>query len=270
MTFKDRIGIDVGRRLALEDAIEWADTNAVRFIDTQIDIAPNALETFGDARCGPIRDRLSETGVTLGLHTLSAVNIAEVSPFLRDAADQYLRAYIDAARRLGAEWVEVHAGYHFTSDRDLRMAAGRERLKHAVGYAEEQGVLLSLENMNWEPDLAEVHYLGHTVEECLYYFDAIQSDHLRWSFTINHATLVPEGITGFLDAMPMTRLHEVRLADSNGEYELHMQPGDGIIDFRDTFRRIEGAGFRGHYMSAYGSLDAMLKGRDYLVSTCAP
>ena len=31
------------------------------------------------------------------------------------------------------------------------------------------------------------------------------------------------------------------------------------------FRRIERAGFRGHYMNAFGSLDDMLRGRDELV-----
>ena len=31
------------------------------------------------------------------------------------------------------------------------------------------------------------------------------------------------------------------------------------------FRRIEGNGFPGHYMNAFGSLDDMLAGRDELV-----
>jgi len=270
MNFRDRIGVDCSRTVAAEDAVAWAKTNDVTYIDCQIDIAPNALESFDDARCGPIREACADAGIHIGLHTLSAVNIAEVSPFLRDAADEYLRAYIDAAAGLNAEWIEVHAGYHFTDDKDLRMAAGLERLKRATGYAEEKGVQLLLENLNWEPDLAEVHYLAHTVEECLYYFDAIQSPALNWSFTINHATLVPEGIAGFLDGMPTARLAEVRIADNNGEYEIHMFPGDGIIDFKDAFRRIEATGFTGHYMSSYGTMDDMLRGRDYLVNNCAP
>lgn len=265
LSIRDRIGIDVGRKLPVEDAVEWAADNGVRYIDCQIDIDPNALESFDEARCAPIRDACARSGVHIGLHTLSAVNIAEVSPFLRDAADAYLRGYIDAAKRLNAEWVEVHAGYHFTSDKALRMEAGRERLKRATAYAADRGVQLLLENLNWEPDLAEVHYLAHTVDECRYYFHAIPSPSLAWSFTINHATLVPEGIAGFLDGMPTDRLKEVRLADNNGEYEIHMFPGEGIIDFADTFRRIEATGFRGHYMCAFGAPDAMLRGREVLV-----
>lgn len=266
LSIKDRIGIDVGRKLSVEDAVDWAADNGVRYIDCQIDIEPNALESFDEVRCAPIRAACEKRGIHLGLHTLSAVNVAEMSPFLRDAADAYLRGYIDAAKRLNAEWVEVHAGYHFTSDKAPRMEAGLQRLQRAAAYAAEQGVQLLLENLNWEPDLAEVHYLAHTVEECRYYFDAIRSPALAWSFTVNHATLVSEGIAGFLDGMPTDRLKEVRLADNNGEYEIHMYPGEGIIDFTDTFRRIEATGFGGHYMCAFGPLDDMLRGREVLAA----
>ena len=262
---RQRIGVDLGRKLPLEDGIRWAAANEVRYVDAQIDIAPNAMESFDDARCAAIRDLCAEQGVHLGLHTLSAVNIAEVSPFLRDATDRYLQAYMDLSVKLGAEWIVVHAGYHFTADKDLRMAASLERLKRAAGYAEKVGALLLLENLNWEPDLAEVHYLAHSVEESRAYFDAIPSPQLKWSFTINHATLVPEGIAGFLAAMPADRLAEVRMADNNGEYELHMFPGEGIIDFADTFRRIEATGFQGHYMCGFGSLDDMLRGREVIL-----
>lgn len=269
MKFKDRIGVDVGRALTLEDAIHWAAARGVRYIDLQVDIEPNPMESFDDARCERIATLCADTGVHLGLHTLSAVNIAEVSPFLRDAADRYLEAYVDIAVRMRAEWVVVHAGYHFTNDRELRMRAARDRLARAVDHAAAKDALLLLENLNWEPDRAEVHYLAHTVEECRYFFDAIDSPHLGWSFTVNHATLVPEGIAGFVEALPMRRCHEVRLADSNCEYELHMYPGEGKIDFTDMFRRIEGAGFSGHYMNAFGSLDDRDTARDYLVERAA-
>ena len=265
MTLRDRIGIDLGRKMALEEGIAWAGSNDVHYVDAQIDIAPNALESFDDARCLAVRKACEDNGMHLGLHTLSAVNTAEVSPFLRDAVDQYLQAYMDLAVRLNAEWIVVHAGYHFTSDKSLRMQASLERLERAADYAEKVGAKLLLENLNWEPDHAEVHYLAYDVDECRYFFDAIDSSSLAWSFTVNHATLVPEGIDGFIDAMPMNRCEEVRIADNNGEYELHMFPGDGIIDFGNMFQRLEGGGFTGHYTNAFGSLEDCLRGRDVLV-----
>jgi len=264
MNLRDRIGMDVGRKMPAEDAIAWAAANDVKFLDVQADLTPNALETMRE-RAPAIRAALEGTGVRLGLHTLSAVNTAEVSPFVRDAADEYLRAYVDLAALTGAEWIIVHAGYHFTDDYEMRRQAGLERLKRAGDYAEKAGALLLLENTNREPDHAEVKYLACTIEECRFYFDRLQSPSIGFSFTANHAHLWPEGIAGFVDALDFSRCREVRLADCRGTVEEHLRPGEGTIDFGDMFRRLEVAGFSGHYMNQFGSLQDMLDGRDYLV-----
>lgn len=265
MTFRDRIGIDLARRVPVEEGIALAAANDVRYIDVQTDIAPNAMESFDDARCAAVREACEAKNIHLGLHTLSGVNVAEISPFLRDATDQYLKAYIDLAVKLRAEWIVVHGGYHFTSCKEIRKQASVDRLKRVVAYAEEKGVLLQLENLNSEPDLAEVHYLPDNLEETIWYFDQIRSPNLKWAFTINHAHYDPIGIAGFVDGMGMDRCDEIRVADNNGEYELHMHPGTGTVDFVDMFKRIEGAGFEGHYMCGWGTIEQMLEGRDYLV-----
>ncbi len=260
----DRIGMDVGKSLPVEDAIRWAAANRVRFLDVQTDLAPNAMATMQDRAPG-IRALCAELGVILGLHTLSGVNIAEVSPFVSDASDAYLRSYIDLAVTTGAEWVIVHAGYHFTADYKSRRAAGLERLKRAVGHAEERGVLLLLENTNREPDHAEVHYLCSSLEESQWYFSELTSPNLGMAFTANHAHLYPEDVAGFVNGLDLRRCREVRLADCHGTVEEHLCPGEGSMDWPDMFRRIEAAGFTGHYMNQFGTLDDMLKGRDYLI-----
>ena len=109
MAFIDRIGVDFGRRVAVEEAVRIAAEHGVRYIDCQMDIGPNALESFDTERCEALRTACAAHGIHLGLHTLSAVNIAEVSPFVRDAVDRYLEAYIDLAGRLRAAWVVIHA-----------------------------------------------------------------------------------------------------------------------------------------------------------------
>ena len=266
MSLHDRIGVDIGRKLPLEDAAAWAATHDVRFVDVQLDTGANALDTIDEPRAAALRATCERHGIHLGLHTSSAVNVAEYAPYVGDAVEQYLTAYVDAAILLGAEWIVMHAGFHFTSDREQRIAAGRERLMRIVGYAEKKGALVLLENLNKEPAEAEVHYLAHTVEEWRHYFERIQSPAFRLSFTVNHAHLVPEGIAGFVDALDFAQVEEVRLADCfrNG-HEVHLKPGAGDLDFGDMFRRVEGAGFRGHYMNAFGSLDDMLESRDVLV-----
>ncbi|MDH3673304.1 MAG: sugar phosphate isomerase/epimerase [Gammaproteobacteria bacterium] len=263
MTFIDRIGIDVQAKLPLEEAVAWAIAHGLRYIEAEADVTPNAFERFDEALCERISAQCTEHGISLGLHTLSSVNTAEISPFVSPAVDAYLQGYVDLARRLGAKWIVVHAGYHF-GDQQARMHASLERLLRVVAYAEHAGAKLLLENLNWEPDLAEVHYLAHSIEECLYFFDRIDSPSLGWSFTVNHATLEPEGIEGFIDALPMSRCGEVRLADNNGKHEVHMFPGDGMIDFGKLFSRLESLGYISHYMCNFGTLEDMLRGRQRL------
>lgn len=155
-----------------------------------------------------------ENRLHIGLHTSSAVNVAEYAPHAGKGVDEYLKSYVDICPKLGAEWIVVHAGYHFTKDKDRRMTAGLERLKRIADYAH----------------------------------------------------LVPEGVSGFTDALDFSLVGEVRLADCyrNG-HEVHLKPGAGDLDFGDLFRRVEGKGFKGHYTNAFGSLEDRQTARDYLV-----
>lgn len=266
MGFIDRIGIDISRRLKLETAIEWAAKHGLHHIDIQLDTGDNALQKFDTKRCNAVRKLLDKHGLKLGLHTNSAVNVAEYSPVVSDAVTDYLKTYVNIVPKLGASWTEMHAGYHFTKDKKARMDAGKERLKRIVAYAEKKKVLVLLENLNKEPDEAEVHYLAHTVEEWQYYWD-IQSPNFKLCFTANHAHLVPEGIEGFVKALNFKRVREVRLADCfrNG-FEVHLPPGRGNVDFGRMFKLIEGKGYRGYYTNAFGTLDDMLAARETLVN----
>jgi sugar phosphate isomerase/epimerase len=259
MAAPGRIGIDVGEKLPLEDAVAWAAQTGVQIIDVQLDGAGIRIDP---ARANRIREQCGRHGISLGLHTSSAVNVAELAPLVGDAVDAYLQAYVDAAAMLGAGWIVVHAGYHFSSNLTRRMDAGLQRLRRAVAYAETKHTRLLLENLNKEPADAEVHYLAHTFEEWRWYYEKIQSPAFALSFTANHAHLVPEGVEGFLAAIPLDRVVEVRLADCfrNGKEE-HLLPGQGDFDFSGLFHALTARGYQGHYMNAFGSLDDMLSAR---------
>ncbi len=263
MSLHDRIGFDAGAQ-KLEGALAWASQYGFKYVDFNADTGPNRLETWTTARIAVVRELCDQKGIHIGLHTLSGVNVAETSPFVSDAVDQYLRAYIELSGRLKCEWVIVHAGYHFSSEPEARRKASLDRLQRAVEYAESYSARLLLENLNKEPEHSEVHYLAHNVEECRAYFSAIQSPYFGWAFTVNHSHLVPEGIGGFLDAFGTTRIGEVRLADNTGEYEVHLVPGKGTIDFRSLFRRLESSGYTGHYSMAFGTPQDKIAARERL------
>jgi sugar phosphate isomerase/epimerase len=259
----DRIGVDINQKLPLEAAVEWTLKHKVPYIDLCLDQTPELLQK-DSPRMKKARAQLDKAGIRLGLHTLSAVNIAETSPFVTAAADEYLAAYIDAAGRLGAGWIVVHGGYHFGSDKKPRMEAAVARIARICTIAERKKARLLLENLNPEPKDAEVHYLANDLEECRYYFDRLDSPALGWSFTVNHAHIRPNRIDAFLKGLDMKRCGEVRLADCRGTHEEHLKPGEGTIDFPAMFAAIEKSGYRGHYMQAFGSLDDMLEGRQTL------
>ena len=131
---------------------------------------------------------------------------------------------------------------------------------------EVQGVRLLLENMNPEPADAEVRYLACDIPECERFFAALDPEVFGWSFTANHAHMLPVGVEGFYRHFGPARMAEVRLADNRGAKEEHLFPGEGNMDFNALFRLIEGEGYRGHYMLAFGGPDDMRAGRDKLVA----
>jgi sugar phosphate isomerase/epimerase len=263
---KRRIGIDLNRRMKLAPGLELAARHGIRYIDICLDPDPDLLDAR-HPRVAELRDRLASSGVTLGLHTLSSMNVAEDCPFLAEAADAYLAAYIKSARALGAGWVIVHGGYHFTADKRERMEVATARLARAAKVAESEGMTLLLENMNPEPEAAEVKYLVHDVDEAEFYFSRLTSPAVKWAFTSNHAHMLSCGVTGFLDrmralGMDVDRIGEVRLADNRGTVEEHLYPGTGNMDFAGLFETLERRGYRGHYMQDYTSVEDMISGRE--------
>ena len=67
-SLKDRIGIDLGRRVPLEEGIEFARQNDVFYLDAQTDIEPNALESFDADRCRAVREACEAGGILSLIH----------------------------------------------------------------------------------------------------------------------------------------------------------------------------------------------------------
>lgn len=163
----------------VEESIGWAVVHGFSRVDFNADTPDNYPGTFTPARIGTVRALLAEHGITLGIHTLSAINMAEITPVMHAAADEYLRQNFDLAASLAASYVICHGGYHFGGDRERRFAVSLERMRRATAWAEELGLDIYFENHNKEPDEAEIHYLPRDVAETRYFFDAIDSPRFR-------------------------------------------------------------------------------------------
>lgn len=89
---------------------------------------------------------------------------------------------------------------------------------------------------------------------------------MNWSFNIGHANLVPEGVEGFLDALGIERLGQVRLCDNDGEYEAHLPPGEGTVDFHGLFSALTAAGWQGPCVLAFGGVRERVAARDRVLA----
>jgi len=141
------------------------------------------------------------------------VNVAEIAPLVGDAVDAYLQGYADAAVRLGARWVTVHAGFHFSSRVEQRMEAGLDRLRRLVAYAESRGTKILLENLKQGASrrggsLPRLYDRG----VALRYYEKIQSAAFARPSPRTTRTWC-RSVAGFLDLLPLDRVAEVRLAD---------------------------------------------------------
>jgi sugar phosphate isomerase/epimerase len=184
---------------------------------------------------------------------------------MSEAVDAYIQANVDLGQRLGVHHVITHAGLHQSSELPQRHAASLEHLQRAGAYAEKAGVTLLLENLNHEPDDAEVHYMGHSVEELKVYFDNISPSALKWGASVNHMHLLPGDFDSFFDAFGVERIGLILVADNRGTIEEHLLPGQGTMDFSRLFKRLEGDGYRGPYMLTFGNRDQKIAGREYFL-----
>lgn len=264
MPTEGRFGFNAGAGRPLEETLRWAAESAFTYVDFNADRAPNGVHDFDDARVRRVRALQDQHGLHVGIHTSSAVNNAEIAPFVGEAVDEYLRANVALAQRLGCEWVIVHGGYHF-GDIDRRREAAVARLQRLHDFAVARQVPLWFENHNTEPERAEIHYIPDNVAELRWFLEApglVDSPYFRWSFNAAHAHLVPDGVTGFLDAFGVDRIAQVRLTDNTGEYEVHLVPGQGNMDFPGLFRRLDQMGYGAWFSLDFGTDADKVRVRD--------
>ena len=87
MKLFERIGIDLSRNIRIEDGVQWAAKNNVKYLDIQLDNETNAITTFDSKRVAAVRSVREKHGIHIGLHTSSAVNVAEYAPHAGDGVE---------------------------------------------------------------------------------------------------------------------------------------------------------------------------------------
>ena len=65
-----------------------------------------------------------------------------------------------------------------------------------------------------------------------------------------------------MEAFGVENIGQVRLNDNTGEYEIHLIPGEGTIDFADLFAQLNGRGYDGWFSLGFGDDADKVRVRD--------
>ena len=191
--------------------------------------------------------------------------MAEITPVMAAAADEYVRQNLDLAQTLGVHARRsCHGGFHFSSD--VRGAIRRpriERLRLAVRLAEERGHRAPLREPQRRARARRDPLHPAHVAETRRFFEAVSSPQLRWACNVGHAMLVPDGFDGFLDGV--RRRHHRPRPPARHQWPSTRStsyPGDGIVDFRHVFTALHRAGLSRPFTLDFGAPDEKAHWRD--------
>ncbi len=155
------------------------------------------------------------------------------------------RDYIDLTRELGAEELLIVFGPGAYQRLDDAWALGRDLLRQVLPYAEEQGVVLSIETLHplYMPDWS----ICNTIQETIEVLDEFQSPNLGIFLDLYHVWWHRD----LLDLIERCggRIHGVHLNDWRFDTRHPLKdrtiPGAGIAPVREICQAIEAAGYTG-------------------------
>jgi len=177
-------------------------------------------------------------GVSLGLHAW--LDLPQMAP---DAALAVLDRLRGQSEEALMEYLVLHLGTYPDPDAGLRRV-GDALAAAAPGY-EAAGVRLCLEN-HYPYNYQQMQELGDRPEQFLALFQRVSSDALRFCLDTGHAHMTGN-VWDFLASLGPS-LGCVHVADSHGEHDDHLAPGEGTVDWPRVLRAIAGTGFRGPYV----------------------
>ena len=163
------------------------------------------------------------------------LNLAAVEPLLRQVSVAYYSAVIDLAADLEAECVVLSPGrIHPLQAPPLEMVRGlsADSLGILARRAEEQGVLISLENLPYG--------LFERVDDLRWLLNQVPSRSLRLTFDVANAFGIEPPELGLQSAAD--RLSLIQVSDTTRARWMHAEIGTGEVDFGACWADLVSAG----------------------------
>ena len=183
------------------------------------------------------------------------VNIASLQTKSRLNSINQVKSSIDLASQINAECVVVHPGiitYLGRNFESLVYKLANESIKKIGNYADECGVLVTIENM---PNFEGMIYNNiNDLNDILTEYD------MSMTLDIGHANHA--GYSA--DEMYFDSIKHIHAHDNNGDDDSHLPLGEGNIDLKCIINKLEKKKYRGIYIIEVNDYDSIKKSYKYI------
>jgi len=184
-------------------------------------------------------DAIRSTGVAVwSVHGCLGGDAFSCDESLRKAAVAKEIARVEDAAAFGPVPVVEHYLY-----RQLDPVYGRNfrrSIEELYAASHDAGVILTIETVPYKPQINERYADSAEVAAFVRSFDA---EDLRITIDINHSNLHEDLFQVCANCRGL--IANVHMSDNHGEWEDHLPPGEGIIDFPAVFAALRECGYTG-------------------------
>ncbi len=189
---------------------------------------------------------LAETmGIEFSQSHLEFYNVCDRDIEGREWKEELVRRGIIASGRLGVRWAVLHTGSvydHMNYSYAKSKAANLEYLKPHLEQAEQAGIGLAVENV---PD-KEMRRFSGSAEELIDLVDTANQKNLGICWDFGHAHLAGVEQPYWLCQIG-NRLKAVHVADNNGDWDEHLAPFYGTIDWVSIMKTLKQIGYQNDF-----------------------
>jgi sugar phosphate isomerase/epimerase len=169
------------------------------------------------------------------------IDITDLNQVRREAAVSELLTACDAAAVIGVRHIVLHPGPEIDccppdKERFKRLENGAASLNRVAAHCRQLGLRLQLENML-------PHLMFGSASDVLYLLGAISDTTVGCCLDTGHANL--SGDISMVVHKLSGHLQMLHANDNHRDWDAHLPPGHGNIDWRRLVAELEGVGFRG-------------------------
>lgn len=199
------------------------------------------LSADWEKKIDEIMETSSKLGIEFSQSHLEFYNVLDPAIANRDIREELVRRGIAASGMMGVKWSVLHLGTIYEDGAyalEKSRRANMEYIKPHLEQAASCGVGIAVENL---PD-KERRRFGGAPEELIDFVEEIHMENLGICWDIGHANLMKIDQEAWIRKIG-SKLKAVHVADNYGEWDEHMAPYCGTVDWSSVVHALKEINF---------------------------